>query len=83
MTAHVVVYGEGTELARQPRQTAQRLVLDPAHYEGPSTPTVLAPTPLGARARQQLPARLAALPEPSATTRPLGAYVRLVEEMAR
>ena len=49
--AHVVILAEGHELARHPRHTATRLLLTPAHYEGTSTPTVRAPTPLGRRAR--------------------------------
>jgi transposase len=77
--AHVVIYGEGAELARHPRHTDRRLVLEPAHYEGPSTPTVLAPTPLGARARAQLAAQIAALPTPATLTRPLAAYLTLLE----
>jgi hypothetical protein len=81
--AGVVIYGEGQELARHPRRTRQRLVLEPAHYEGPSTPTVLAPVPLGARARAQLAASYAALPTPDEITRPLTRYLRLVEEVAR
>lgn len=80
---HVVIYGEGTELARHPRYTARRLVLEPAPYEGPSTPTVLAPTPLGVRARAQLAAQIAALPALSTVTRPLAAYLTLIEGVTR
>jgi len=76
----VVLYGEGTELARHPRHTAQRLVLTAAHYEGPSTAQVLAPTPFGARARAQLAASYAALPAPETITRPLAPYLALVGE---
>jgi transposase len=79
----VVIYGAGQELARHPRHTRHRLLLEPAHYEGPSTAQVLAPVPLGARARAQLAASYAALPSPSAITRPLAGYLRLVEEVAR
>jgi len=53
-TQHVVVWAEGHELARHPRHTLERLVIDERHYVGTSTATVLAPTPLGQRARQQL-----------------------------
>jgi hypothetical protein len=81
--AHVVLYGDGVELARHPRHTRHRLVLDPAHYEGPSTAAVIAPTPLGARARAQLAASYAALPAPEAMTRPFTRYVALLEEVAR
>lgn len=77
----VVILGEGHELARHPRGTARRLVLEPTHYDGPSTPAVLQPTPLGARAMLQL----AGIGLPSLTTmvRPLSAYVALVEEARR
>jgi transposase len=75
----VVIYGAGTELARHPRHTAHRLVLEPTHYEGPSTAAVLAPTPLGVRARAQLAAQYAALPAPSTVTRPLATYLTLLE----
>jgi hypothetical protein len=77
----VVILGEGQELARHPRGTARRLVLEPAHYEGPSTPTVVRPTPLGARARLQLAG--VGLPTPATVARPLSAYVALVEEARR
>lgn len=70
---HVVIHGEGRELARHAQGTAQRLVLDPAHYDGPSTPTVLRPTPLGARARLQVAGL--GLPSPAAIARPLSTYV--------
>jgi len=79
----VVIYAAGQEVARHARHTRQRLLLEPAHYEGPSTAAVLAPVPLGARARAQLAASYAALPSPSAITRPLARYLRLVEEVAR
>jgi transposase len=79
---HVVIAGGGQVLARHPRHTARRLVLDAAHYDGPSTATVLAPPPLGRRGRLQL-AALAGLPSPAALTRPLTAYVALVEEACR
>ncbi|HEV2179466.1 MAG TPA: hypothetical protein VGR59_04070, partial [Gemmatimonadaceae bacterium] len=80
--AHVVILAEGQELARHARHTAARLVLTPAHYEGASTPTVRAPTPLGRRARLQLGA-WPGLPTPTMVGRPLDAYVTLVEEACR
>jgi transposase len=73
---HVVVLGEGRELARHPRGTARRLVLDPTHYDGPSTATVTRPTPFGLRARLQV----AGLPMPRAVARPFSAYVALVDQ---
>lgn len=75
----VVVLADGAEIARHPRHTARRLVLEPTHYEGPSTPTVRAPVPFGARARLQL----AALPETGQIARPLHEYITLVEEACR
>lgn len=77
----VVILAEGRELARHERGTARRLLLEPTHYEGPSTPTVLRPTPLGARARRQLTGL--GLPSPATIARPLSAYVALVEEARR
>jgi len=79
---HVVIVAEGHERARHARQTAARLVLTPAHYEGQSTPTVLAPTPLGRRAQRQL-AGLPGLPTPTVVARPLSDYIALVEEACR
>lgn len=78
---HVVVVADGAEIARHPRATRQLLLVDAAHFDGPSTATVRAPTPLGARARLQL----AALPAggDAVTTRPLGEYVALVDHLAR
>jgi transposase len=80
---HVVVHGGGAELARHPRQTAHRLVIEATHYEGTATTTVRAPTPLGRRARVQLTGGAAVPGVPSAIGRPLAAYVALVEEACR
>jgi transposase len=74
---HVVIYGGGEEVARHRRQTMSRLIIDPAHYDGPSTSAVLAPTPLGRRARLQLAGL--GLPAPQTVARPLDAYLALVE----
>lgn len=79
---HVVILAEGRELARHARHTAARLVLVSAHYEGASTRTVRAPTPLGRRARLQLGA-WPGLPTPATVARPLDAYITLVEEACR
>jgi len=82
----VVIRGSGAEIARHLRHTRERLVIEPAHYEGPSTDRVLAPTPLGTRARLQMaglsgPSRrtFCALPEPETVVRPLSAYAAIVE----
>jgi len=79
---HVVILAEGRELARHARHTSARLVLTPAHYDGESTPTVRAPTPLGRRAHLQL-AGIPGLPTPATVARPLSAYIALVEEACR
>jgi hypothetical protein len=78
----------GQEIARHPRHTDALLVLDPAHYEGESTERVLAPTPLGRRARLQLAGlstssarALEQLPE-AGIQRPIDAYASLVEALA-
>jgi transposase len=83
---HVVVRGGGREIARHLRNTAQRLVLDPDHYEGESTDQVLRPTPLGVRARLQMAgfssagrSALLLMPERERIARPLADYAALVE----
>lgn len=85
----VVIRGAGQEVARHPRRTTALLVLDPDHYEGPPTSRVLAPTPLGRRARLQL-AGLSAqsrstvedLPGVADVARSISAYAQLVEALA-
>lgn len=92
---HVEVYGlhgfvsirsEGREIARWPRRTEARLLLEPSHFEGDSTERVLRPTPLGRRGRLQVAGlsgasgrTWAALPDPAALTRPIDQYAALVE----
>lgn len=78
--AHVVVLAEGQEIARHDRGTRRILVLEPGHYDGESTATVRAPTPLGRRARLQLAAvpHSALLPSPDAVERPLKHYLTLL-----
>ena len=75
----VVVLAEGREIARHARHTAARLLLVPGHYEGDSTATVRAPTPLGRRAQRQL----AGLPASAMVARPLDDYIALVDEVLR
>ena len=79
-TQHVVVMAEGREIARHARGTRQLLVLEPTHYDGESTATVRAPTPLGRRARLQLAVvpHAALLPPPDAVERPLTQYLTLL-----
>jgi len=79
---HVVVQAEGREIARHLRHTKRRLLIQPEHYDGPSTETVLAPPPLGRRARLQL-VSWPGLPGPEVVGRPLTAYVTLIEEACR
>lgn len=76
----VVVWAEGQAIARHPRHTRRTLVLEPSHYDGTSTATVTAPTPLGHRAHLQLAARphTALLPPPEAVARPLTQYLTLL-----
>lgn len=61
-------------VAEHPRHTAQRLLIEPAHYDGPSTERVAAPAPLG-RMGQQL-ARIAREP---VAQRSIDLYARLAE----
>lgn len=61
-------------IARHPRHTGQRLLIDPAHYEGPATDTVQPPTPLGRMGRRLQ--ELAAMP---VQQRPLDLYAALAE----
>ena len=82
---HVVVWGDGVEVARHPRHTVERLVIDERHFAGASTATVRAPTPLGRRARQQLATVPYGerLPAPEAVVRPVTQYAQLVAALAR
>lgn len=79
---HVVILAEGREVARHARHTAARLVLVSGHYDGASSATVRAPTPLGRRAQLQL-AGIPGLPRPAAVARPLEDYVALVDHVLR
>ena len=85
---HVVIRGAGEELARHARGTQARLLIDPGHYEGPSTDRIERPTPLGRRARLQLAglssasrSALVLTPANERIVRPLDDYVRLVEAL--
>jgi hypothetical protein len=73
--AGVVQIFAGTELvAQHPRQTRRRLVLDPAHYEGPPGDRVQAPTPLGRMGR-----RLQEIAAMAPQQRPVDLYAALAE----
>lgn len=85
---HVVVRGAGREVARHTRGTQARLLIDPEHYEGPSTDRIERPTPLGHRARLQVAGLSSAsrhallmTPEREQVVRPLDDYVRMVEAL--
>jgi transposase len=82
--AHVVIRADGREIARHVRHTRERLILEPAHYEGESTDHVIRPTPLGLRGRLQVAGLSGAsqrtlLLLPQRVSRPLDTYVRMVE----
>ena len=71
---HVQVLADQQIIAQHPRHTDCRVLLDPAHYDGPSTATVQAPTPLGRMGRRLQ--ELAAMP---VQQRPLDLYAALAE----
>lgn len=70
----VQVLAEHRVIAVHPRHTPERILIDPAHYEGPDTPEVAAPMPLGRMGRKL--AELAAL---APQQRPLDLYAALAE----
>ncbi|MCE2944318.1 MAG: hypothetical protein LW828_06290 [Xanthomonadaceae bacterium] len=70
----VQVLADQRVIAQHPRHTERRLLVDDAHYEGPGTPTVQPPTPLGRMGRRLQ--ELAAMP---VQHRPLDLYAALAE----
>ena len=70
----VQVWAEGGVVAAHPRHTRHRLLIDPAHYDGPSTDRVQAPTPLG-RMGRKLQELWALAPQ----RRPIDLYAALAE----
>lgn len=70
----VQVYAGGTIIAEHPRHTRERLVIDPAHYEGASTEEILSPVPLGKMGR-----RLQEIADLAPEKRPLDLYAALAE----
>jgi transposase len=62
------------EVARHPRGTDRRLVVDPRHYDGPGTERVIAPPPLGRMGR-----RLQELAEAPVLQRSIELYAALAE----
>ena len=70
----VQVWADGQVIAEHPRHGRERIVIDPRHYEGEATATVLPPLPLGRMGR-----RLQAIAEMTPQTRPLDLYAALAE----
>jgi len=70
----VQVLAGGRVVAEHPRRGRERIVIDPRHYEGEATETVLAPVPLGRMGR-----RLAEIAALAPEQRPLDLYAALAE----
>jgi transposase len=70
----VQVLHEGRVVAEHPRHSRQRLLLDPAHYDGPGDERVAPPVPLGKLGR-----RLQEIVELPVEQRPLDLYAALAE----
>jgi hypothetical protein len=70
----VQILADNTVVAEHARHTAARLLIDPAHYEGPDTARVRASTPLGRLGR-----RLQQLAQLPVERRPLDLYAALAE----
>jgi transposase len=68
----VQIWTEGQIVASHARHTRSRILLDPAHYEGPSTERIQAPTPLGRMGR-----RLAEISAMVPERRPIDLYAAL------
>lgn len=70
----VQILAEGAIVAVHRRHTPERIVLDPAHYDGPATHRVLPPPPLG-----RMGQRLQQLAQEPVVHRSLDLYARLLE----
>lgn len=70
----VQVFHGARIVAEHPRHSRERLLIDPSHYEGPSTDRVEAPVPLG-RMGRRLQEIAAMVPE----QRPLDLYAAIAE----
>jgi transposase len=70
----VQLWADGKVVCEHPRRTRTRLLIDPRHYEGPSTDRIEAPTRLGKMGRR-LEEIAAMVPE----QRPLDLYAALAE----
>jgi transposase len=70
----VQVWHQGQVVAEHPRHSRQRLLLDPAHYDGPGDERVAPPVPLGRMGR-----KLQEIVEMPVEQRPLDLYAALAE----
>jgi hypothetical protein len=70
----VQVLFEGQVVAEHPRHSRVRLLLDPAHYEGPGDERVAPPVPLG-----KMGQRLQEIVSQPVELRPLDLYAALAE----
>ena len=70
----VQVVHEGCVVAEHPRHTPERILIDPAHYQGEATDKVLPPMPLGRMGR-----RLQEISSMSPQQRPVDLYAALAE----
>lgn len=70
----VQLWADGRVIAEHPRHGRERIVIDPRHYEGEATDTVLPPLPLGRMGR-----RLQELMSLTPQQRPLDLYAALAE----
>jgi transposase len=70
----VQIWHDGQVVAQHPRHTEQRLLLEPAHYNGPGNDRVTAPVPLG-----KMGQRLQEILEQPVEQRPLDLYAALAE----
>jgi hypothetical protein len=73
-SARVQILAEHRVIALHPRHTPERILIDPSHYDGPSTHAVQAPMPLGRMGRKLQEIR--ALPPEQ---RPVNLYAALAE----
>lgn len=70
----VQVWHQGQVQAQHPRQTQQRLLIEPGHYDGPGDERVAPPVPLG-----QMGQRLQEILDMPVEQRPLNLYAALAE----
>lgn len=70
----VQVVSDGAVVAEHPRRSRERILIDPAHYQGEATDDVLPPTPLGRMGRKLQ--EIADLPP---AQRPVDLYAALAE----